>query len=215
MKREEPKEVYVFDFGSVIFKTDTNALYGRLFKEDGRTEEELEYFLTHIFTGEDRSRANNLLSTREVTGPLAAKHPEWAKYIEAFNPDQKFILQVPGTIEGMEEELKKLKAAGHEIYGLTNWAGDSFDKLSETYPHITGLFNHIVVSGKVGVKKPNPRIYEIAQKAFGNPDPANVYFFDDKPANTEAANKTVGWNGVPFKTADDLRKVIGGPKKGM
>lgn len=207
--KNTPRKIAVFDFGHVLFQVDQVTMYREMLQADNKTEEDLQYFLTNIFTNADRSRANNLKSAKEVTTPLAAQHPEWAKYIEEFNADRGFMRQIPGMIDGMKNTLQELKSRGYELYGLTNWSGDTFDKLQERYPDITGLFNKIVVSGKVGVKKPNPEIYKIAQAEFGNPDPDTVYFFDDKETNTAAAKATVGWKGVTFKDVHTVRKTLG------
>lgn len=208
MKPQEKRKVVVFDFGHVLFCVGHEHVYREMFQADGKTEEELQHFLNEIFPHDDRSAANNRLSATEVTGPLAAKYPEWAKYIEAFNADRDFLKFILGTVDGMEDTLKQLKEEGYEIYGLTNWSGDTFDALDKAYPGITGLFNEIVVSGKVGVKKPDPLIYQMAQEAYGNPNPADVHFFDDKPRNTEAAHQTVGWNGVVFKDVSTVRQTL-------
>lgn len=203
------RKIAIFDFGHVLFQVDQITMYREMLQADNKTEEDLQYFLTEIFTNADRSRANNLKSAKEVTLPLAEQHPEWAEYILEFNAERGFMRQIPGTIDGMKDTLQELKSQGYELYGLTNWSGDTFDKLQETYPDITSLFNKIVVSGKVGVKKPNPEIYKIAQAEFGNPNPDNVYFFDDKEANTTAAHTTVGWKGVTFKDVNTVRKTLG------
>lgn len=198
----------VFDFGRVLFEVDAEITYREMFQVDGKSEAELQYFLNEIFSHDDRSDANNRASSKEVTAPLAEKHPEWAKYIEAFDADKGFLKFILAKMEGMEETLHRLKKDGYGIYGLTNWSSDTFDALDKAYPEITGLFNAIVVSGKEGLRKPDPEIYRIAQKAFGNPKPENVYFFDDKPRNTEAAARTVGWNGIPFKDVNTVRKAL-------
>ena len=206
--KSKQRKVAIFDFGRVLFKVNAEEVYRKMFQADGKSEADLQYFLKEIFTHDDRSAANNRLSSKEITQPLAKQHPEWAKYIESFNGDRDFLKFILGKMEGMEDTLKELKQNGYEIYGLTNWSGDTFDALDKEYPEITSLFNKIVVSGKVGVKKPDPKIYQLAHAAFGNPEPENVYFFDDKPGNTEAANKTVGWNGVPFKDVNTVRKIL-------
>ena len=202
------RKVAVFDFGHVLFQVDQEGMYRKLFQSDGRSEDELQHFLGNVFTHDHRSLANNARSAADITGPLAEKNPEWAKYILAFNADQDFLKIITGIMPGMEDMLKELKGHGYELYGLTNWSGDTFDKLDAAYPHITGLFNKIVVSGKVGIKKPDPAFYAHAQKEYDNPEPANVYFFDDKPRNTTGAKDSVGWNGIVFKDASTVRKAL-------
>jgi HAD superfamily hydrolase (TIGR01509 family) len=50
-----------------------------------------------------------------------------------------------------------------------------------------------MASHEVGFSKPDPRIFQHAAEFFGFA-PGRVAFFDDSPANVEAAN-SVGWEG--------------------
>lgn len=206
MKSE--RQVAVFDFGGVLFNTSATEMYREMFKKDGRSEDELKHFLSDIFTKKARSAAN-LGNMADVTRPLAAAHPEWAEYIRAFEADRDFIRQVTGVVEGMEQTLKDAAAKGIEIYGLTNWAGDTFETLAPAFPGIMRHFNAVVVSGKAGIKKPDPAIFRLAQETFGNPEPSRVWYFDDKPVNVAAAQKSAGWNGATFENAGTVRRALG------
>lgn len=207
MKNHHQKSV-VFDFGGVLFNTSATEMYRELFARDGRSAEDLDHFLKTVFTKAARSAANTG-TMAAVTAPLARQHPEWAGYIEAFNADRDFIRQVRGMVPGMEEVLNAIAARGHKIYGLTNWAADTFESLRAAYPTQTGVFNDIVVSGAVGMKKPGAQIFQLAQQRFGNPDPRRIYYFDDKARNVKAAQQTVGWNGVVFEDAGTVKRMLG------
>jgi HAD superfamily hydrolase (TIGR01549 family) len=58
----------------------------------------------------------------------------------------------------------------------------------------TELFDPIVVSGSVGIRKPNPEIYRIARESLG--DACEVFVVDDKTSNLEAAKAHFGWRAV-------------------
>ena len=64
------------------------------------------------------------------------------------------------------------------------------------------LFDDIVVSGEECVAKPDPRIYEIAEKRFGHP-PEALFFTDDNPHNIAAAQER-GWRTHLFTDAASL-----------
>ena len=49
-------------------------------------------------------------------------------------------------------------------------------------------FRHVVVSGDIGMVKPDPAIYHHTLDTIGNPDPATVLFIDDSAANIAAAD---------------------------
>ena len=61
----------------------------------------------------------------------------------------------------------------------------------------------IVVSGRVGLVKPDPAIFELTRDRFGL-DPARTVFVDDLPANVEAAQR-LGFIGHVFSGAASLR----------
>lgn len=203
------KKTIVFDFGSVVFDVATTEYYRARFQQQGRTEEDLQYFLNHIFTKAERSHTNGG-DMAPVIAREVQKHPAWADEIRAYGMKKEFLKQVRGIVPGMEKVIDDLKAQGHRVVGLTNWHGDLFDMLKEAYPKLLKKFNKVVVSGKIGVRKPDPEIFRRAQKAYGNPDPSTVYFFDDKSANVESAKRTVGWNAFTVKEdAQAVRQALG------
>ena len=201
------KRTIVFDFGDVLFRTSATEFYRDRFTAQGRSEEELQYFLKNIFTNEDRS-ASHIGDLKDTIEKKVREFPDWADDIRAFAADRDYIKQVRSVVPGMKEVLDELEANGDRIVGLTNWAGDTYDKLPGAFPDIMGHFNKVVVSGKVHLKKPDPAIFALAQKEFGNPDTADVYFFDDKAANVAAAKKAVGWNAVVFEDANTVRRAL-------
>jgi putative hydrolase of the HAD superfamily len=53
------------------------------------------------------------------------------------------------------------------------------------------VFSHLVFSSDVGVMKPEPAVYDLAEKTFGVPG-QHLVFFDDRPVNVEGARRA-GW----------------------
>ncbi len=198
----------VFDFGGVLFRTSAREMYYEHFELTGRTRKEADHFLTSVFTKAHR-RAANKGTMQAVTSTLAAQYPQWADDILAFNAEELFIRNVRNTIEGMPKLVHDAKRQGHKIYGLTNWAADTFEVLAKTYPQIISDFDAIVVSGRFGTTKPEEKIFTLAQEIFSFPDPEKTIFVDDKPENVRQAQATVGWQGHFFQNAIDLREKLG------
>jgi len=197
----------VFDFGGVLFRTSTEEFYRDLFRKQGRSEEELRHFLDNIFINAELSLANSG-NARDFIEEKAARHPEWEGEIRAFTAGSENLKWIRNVIPGMKEVLGELTRKGYRVVGLTNWHGDIYDALPEAFPEILGHLSQVVVSGKVGMRKPDPAIFRHAHEAFGSPDASDVYYFDDKPRNTETAQKTVGWNAFVFKNADTVRQAL-------
>jgi putative hydrolase of the HAD superfamily len=68
------------------------------------------------------------------------------------------------------------------------------------------LFDALVVSHEVGLRKPDPGIYHHARERAGCPA-GECLFIDDLPANVEAA-RACGWQGVVYRRGDDLRRLL-------
>ena len=104
-------------------------------------------------------------------------------------------------VEGMEELLRKLKAAGYRIYLLSNASVAQH----EYWPRfeISKLFDGKMISCDLGIIKPHPEIYRTFTEQFGL-KPEECLFVDDLPANVAAA-VGCGWQGIVFQgSAADL-----------
>ena len=105
-------------------------------------------------------------------------------------------------VEGMEELIRSLK--GHyTLVLLSNTNEWHFEHCREMYP-VVNLFDHHVLSCRVGYQKPNPLIYEKAL-AMANALPEETLYLDDIPAYVEAARK-LGWKGICFRDKDQATR---------
>ncbi|MDR0783583.1 MAG: HAD-IA family hydrolase [Propionibacteriaceae bacterium] len=63
-----------------------------------------------------------------------------------------------------------------------------------------------IISGDVGYRKPDPRIYEcLIEQANCRPD--EIWFFDDRPLNIKVAHH-LGLNATVFTSATQVREVL-------
>ncbi|TDC96173.1 HAD family hydrolase [Nonomuraea deserti] len=72
---------------------------------------------------------------------------------------------------------------------------------------LTGFADDVVSSARVGVAKPDRRIYEIAAERAGA-EPGRCLFVDDRLQNVEAA-RALGMTAVHYRTYQDLAAVLG------
>jgi len=81
------------------------------------------------------------------------------------------------------------------------------------YPRdlLAELFDEVVISGEVGLRKPDPPIFAVAAERLGLP-PEECVFVDDLPGNIEAA-EALGMRGVLHEVAattiPELEKLLG------
>ena len=107
--------------------------------------------------------------------------------------------------KGIPELVKNLKKKNYKVALLTNQNAEVHDFLSKKYG-LDRLFSEQIVSGKVGIKKPDPRIYEHALRKL-NVQPKDTFFIDDKAENVVGA-KRVGIKGIKFQSVGQVAKSI-------
>jgi epoxide hydrolase-like predicted phosphatase len=103
--------------------------------------------------------------------------------------------------ESMLELFRKLHADGVPTGLLSNsWGG--------SYPHelFPDMFDAVVISAEVGMRKPEPRIFLHAAELLGL-TPAECVFIDDIEANITAAEQ-LGFTGVLHSAADDTAERV-------
>ena len=182
--------------GGVLVDWDPRYLYRKLFDDEAA----VEAFLATVCTvewnrGQDAGRpiaeAVRELQTRHPAeaGPIAAFYDRWP---ESFN----------GAIEGSVQILTELRELGTPLYLLTNASGETFPVTRSIYPFLD-WFPHMVVSGDVGMIKPDRRIFELLLEHHGLAA-ADTVFIDDTAENIEAARE-LGFHGIHFTTPEALR----------
>jgi 2-haloacid dehalogenase len=98
--------------------------------------------------------------------------------------------------------LTELRSRGHRLHALTNWSAETFPIARRRFAFLE-WFENIVVSGEVGLAKPDPRIFALAIERCGL-DPARTVFIDDSPRNVEAGRQA-GMHALHFTDPVRLR----------
>ena len=186
----------VFDLGQVLIAYDPEAPYRRLIPDEETRRRFFREVTTHDWNLEqDRGR-----DWREAEDLLIATHPQHADLIRAFRAN--WWQMIPGAIADNVAIVGDLIDRGIDVTALTNWAPDTFAEAEVRFP-ILRRFRGITVSGRVKLVKPDPAIYALHAQTFGLAPDATL-FFDDNPANVEAA-RTVGWHAEQYVSTEVLR----------
>ena len=99
--------------------------------------------------------------------------------------------------ERMFEAIEAVRGAGYRTALLSNsWGRSLYPRAS-----LDGLFNVIVVSGEVGLRKPDPEIFRVTIDRLGVAA-ARCVFVDDHPEHLEAALQ-VGMKPVLHRSVDE------------
>jgi epoxide hydrolase-like predicted phosphatase len=91
-----------------------------------------------------------------------------------------------GVRHAMVERVRRLRGAGVRTALVTNNAREFRDRWRALIP-AEELFEHVIDSSEVGVRKPDPAIFRIALARLGDPPPERTLFLDDFEANVLAA----------------------------
>lgn len=90
-----------------------------------------------------------------------------------------------GPRPAMLEAIRRIRARGLRAGALTNnWASER----SEPAHELKDLFDAFIESSKVGLRKPDPRIYQLACDSLGVA-PTEAVFLDDIGRNLKAARE--------------------------
>ena len=197
---EPVRNVVVFDIGGVLIDWDPRHLYRKLFPED---EPAMEHFLANVCTHEWNRGQDAGRSFAEGAHLLKLQHPDKAELIDAYGI--RFDEMMPGPIAGTVEILAELRDRGTALYALSNFSAETFPPTLKRFDFLR-WFGGMVISGEVGVIKPDPRIYEILLARFAI-DPHRAVYIDDVAANAAAA-RAFGIHGIHFTTPCTLREEL-------
>jgi HAD superfamily hydrolase (TIGR01549 family) len=194
----------LFDIGRVVLDWEPARLYAKIFD----TAEETEHFLANVCTMTWHTRHDAGVSFADNAEHLIAENPEYADEIRAWGG--RWMEMFDGYVEGTPALMERLKAKSVAMFALTNMPSETWPMMQTHFP-VMGEFEHVVVSGDLGVVKPDPEIYLHALKKIGEKTGVararDVFFIDDSLPNIEAAD-ALGFATHHFKDAAGLEKAL-------
>ena len=103
---------------------------------------------------------------------------------------------------------KRLKKSGYRIYILSNMAKETFEYFSSEYEFFN-MLDGVVVSAYEGIKKPNPKIFEILLERYSLVAEECLLIDDDTNKTLEVANE-IGIKGrrVNANNFNDVKRLL-------
>jgi 2-haloacid dehalogenase len=195
---DEPRvDTVVFDFGNVLIRWDPHGAF------DPSRRDEVDRWMADL----DFPAFNHLQDAgrtwAQARAALAETRPDLVPLVDEYVDN--FPATLLGPVPGSEALVRELKGLGFRLYGLTNWSSDLFHHAEPAAPAI-GLMDGVVVSGRIGAAKPDPRVFARLITDF-DVDPARAVFIDDSPANVAAAHGH-GFHTVHFTGTPELRAAL-------
>jgi 2-haloacid dehalogenase len=189
----------VFDLGGVLIHWDPRLLYRKMLP----SEAAVERFLSTVCTPEWNAQQDAGRPLDWGIAELVARFPDQSLLIEAWRDRlAEMVLPIGGSVE----LLRELHEREFPLYALSNWGTDEFQAIRNLFPFLE-WFRGILISGDVGLLKPDPRIFGLLVREH-RLHPAEVAFIDDHPPNVEAAQQ-LGFQSILFISPADLRRQLG------
>lgn len=196
-----PPHTIIFDIGNVLIGWNPLLLYNKVFD----TPEEAAWFvnnITHLDWNEEQDRGRPIAEATEL---LVAEHPKWEREIRIYY--DRWTEHFSGAIAGSVDVLKALNASGnYRLLALTNWSAELFPWARENFDFLE-IFENIMVSGEVKMKKPEPEIFHHLSKVYGLGDFSGCLFIDDSVRNCATARK-LGLDSIRFENPEQLVKEL-------
>ena len=193
MSQDPAVQAVVFDLGNVLIGWDPEGFYDRVL---GRERREA------LFAAVDLHQMNKAIDGgapfRASIYDLAENHPDWRAEIVMWH-DRWHELASP-VLHDTIRLRDRLRQKGVPVFSLSNFGDQSFDAALDQMPFLA-QFDRQFISGKLGVMKPDPQIYQIVEERSGIA-PEALLFTDDNAENIAAAaqrgwqtHRFTGWQG--------------------
>lgn len=194
----------VFDFGAVLFRWEPLRLFQQTLPELAPDAAHAAALAAQVFQsfvpGSDWSRFDlGLIEPDELAARIARRTGLSETAV------QRLIAAVPDHLEPLHDTVaivRRLQAEGHRVVFLSNMPRPYADVLERRNPFVSELEGGIF-SGREGLMKPWPAIYQLAQHRLGLQGGERTVFIDDHAGNIEAARRH-GWEGIVFVGAAAL-----------
>lgn len=188
----------VFDFGGVLMDWEPRYMFRKVFL----SEEKMEYFLQNICTMEWNAQFDKGLPFQEGVNERMEKFPKYKEEIQMYK--DRWMEMVGGDIPENSKLVYELKEQ-YRLFGLTNWAADTFQLVYNDYAFFQE-FEGIVVSGTEKIIKPDPAIFRLLLSRY-QIEASECLFIDDNYDNIIVA-KELGFETVWVEETTNLRKEL-------
>ena len=189
----------VFDLGGVLIDWNPEYVFLKEFRGD---REKMNWFFNTICTSSWNEEQDAGYSIEKATNERVAMFPKHERLIRMYYGEWEQMLGFEHT-ETVEILRRLHDSKEHSIYSLTNWSNETFPVALKKFPFLS-WFKGVLVSGDVGLKKPDPEIYKLLLDRYGL-EANTCVFIDDRTENVKAAS-ALGFSGIVFKSHTQLSK---------
>lgn len=209
------RDTVIFDFGGVVTSSPFEA-FNRMERERGLPHD----LVRQINATDPDSNAWALFERAEIDAAgFDAKFAEEARALGHELRGEDVLALLSGDIRPrMVHTLDWLKANGYRLGCITNnvpaGEGAGMSRSAEKAAKVADVmarFDHVIESSKIGIRKPDPRIYELMLTTLGKPA-ENCIYLDDLGINCKPA-AALGMHAIKVtgeaKALDALADALG------
>jgi len=191
-----PARNVVFDFGGVLVRWQPEAIIAGFYADEPLRARVRDAVFRHPdWIDLDRGTLSDSVAIERFAArmgrPAAEMHALMQYVKDSLTP-------LPDSIALLDE----LAERGVPLYGLSNMSAPMFALLKSRHGH-WDRFRGIVVSGEIGMVKPDPEIFHHLAQRY-DLIPAETVFIDDHLPNIESARR-LGFRTIHFADADQCR----------
>jgi 2-haloacid dehalogenase len=190
----------VFDLGGVLVDWDPRYLLRKVMP--GR-EAEMEAILADVINHEWNLQRDTGDSWPDAMAELERRYPQWADIFRIY--DERWVETIGGDKPETVEILHELISQDVRLLALSNWSAEKFPLGAEQFDWLR-LFEGVVVSGRIGMVKPNKDIFDYLLNTY-DVEAGDIFFIDDNEPNVIAA-RSYGIHTHHFRDADALRSEL-------
>lgn len=189
----------LFDLGKVLLDWDPRYYYRALFDND----EALEQFVQRVVGHDWYLEMDKGKPAAQAIAELSRAFPEYAGLIARWTEGWPVMMR--GPIQGSVDILDELRRRGVRLYALTNFSRETWPIAKARFDFLS-WFEDAIVSGELGIVKPDRRLFELAISRC-RLEPPRTVFIDDVPANVEAG-RACGLHAIHFTSPEKLREEL-------
>lgn len=188
----------IFDFGNVLLEWNPRRVFQKIIPPG-----DLDRFMDEVWSPEWNDNLDRGVTFADNERAMSEKYPQHARYIGYFHENWR------DSLGAVNEEsvalLADLKRAGLRTFGLSNWSAETFHDYRAGNPFFD-MLDDILISGDVGICKPDPAIYNILLRRHSL-EPSESLFIDDRRDNIDAA-LNLGLDAIHFQSASQVREEL-------
>lgn len=203
------QKTVVFDLGGVVFHWQPVQLLQQVLPARATDEASAQHWLREIFQTFDPDGDWTQFDLGTVEPDVLASRIARRTGLA--------VEEVTAVIDGLAPHMRvkddtvalihDLQAAGHRLVYLSNMPHGLAHWIEDDHP-FAEWFEDGIFSARVALVKPDPAIFHALTERLSVNDPSPV-FIDDAQRNIDAA-RAIGWRGVRFETAAQVRDALMG-----